>query len=284
MPHLPEPIVARLCGLAPASFPKTIEKVDRLIGNGLAPTPVIISVIASDPLFTAAVLGQAAISGAEVSQLSQAVLHLGLSMVQGLSRSLVAIPESRAGLMGGYWAEANACAAMTRVVVGYRPTMFMGSVDEETAHTCGLLHNLGTIVAALRFPNAFDHATNRLAGGEGPLSTLIGAELGCDPALMTERLAGMWGLPQVVTIAATHHRRAVRAPQFPHLCAAIHVARTLIRGCGYCPELDPYVETLDEEAIKLLDLSLTDVPRLLDRFFLEMEESEIYEPTITVGM
>jgi HD-like signal output (HDOD) protein len=271
---------ARLCSLVAHSFPRTIEKVDKLIGDGLAPTPVIISVIASDPLFAAAVLGQANINANEITQLSQAVLHLGLSMVQGLNRSLMPLPRERMPLMAGYWSEANACAAMTRVVVDYRPMLFMGSIDDETAHIAGLLHNLGSIVASLHFQPAFDKAITSLNAGEGPFAKLLGGELGMAPGDLAVQLGALWQLPELVVTVAQYYRHPIRAPRFRELCCAVHVGHLLARGCGYCPDEDCFVEPVDEEALSLLNLGLTDMPRLLERFFDEMEDLEFYEPNL----
>lgn len=273
-------VAARLRSLSAISFHRTIDKVDKLIGDGLAPTPVIISVIASDPMFSAAVLGQANSSGAEVTQLSQAVLQLGLSMVQGLTRTLVPMDADHHQLMAGYWSQANACAAMTRVVVGYRPAIFSASVDEETAHVAGLLHDLGSIVAGLHFSEGHARALRRLVEGENPLHRLIVDEVGVEPGVLGAQVAELWQLPELVATVTQHHRRPVRAPRFRELCCAVHLSRQLIRGCGFVPDQDSLVEVIEEEAMKLLDLGLTDVPRLLERFFAEMDDLESFEPVL----
>lgn len=277
----PPPIVAaRLRTLVGTSFPRTIEKVDKLIGDGLAPTPVIISVIASDPMFTATILGQANATGSEVTQLSQAVLLLGLSMVQGLTRNLAPMPVDRQTLMSGYWAEANACAAMTRVIVRYRPTLFAAQTDEETAHVAGLLHDWGSVVAGLHFPEAHTRAMRRLAAGEGPSHRLVAEELGVDPGMLADQVAELWRLPELVSVVARHHRHPGRAPRFRELCCAVHLARLLVRGCGYVPDQDSLVDAIDEQALELLGLVLTDIPRLLERFFAAMDDLDAYEPSL----
>lgn len=280
MNPIPSTIAAQLCSVVGMSFPRTIDKLDKLIGDGLAPTPVIISVVASDPLLTAAVLGQAGIGGNEVTELSQAVLHLGLSMVQGLVRDFHPLPAARMALVCGYWSEANACAAMTRVVTAYRPEIFSISTEEETAHIAGLLHDLGPLIASIHFVPAFDRAASRHAAGEGPFARVLKDELGTDPGLLAAHLCTLWQLPDLVATVAQYHARPVRAPRFRELCCAVHVARMLVRGCGHCPDADCFVEPVDEDAMDLLNLGLTDVPRILDRFFDEMEDLESFEPTL----
>lgn len=270
---------ARLCSFAGASFSRTIGKVDGLIGNGMARTPIIISVISSDPLFTATILGQANVSGTEVTQLSQAVLQLGMSMVQGLTRSLRPIPKERHALMSSYWSEANACSVMTRIIVAYRPQVFGGKVDDETARTAGLLHDLGMLVTALHFADGYDRALNRLRDGEYPLTKLLSEEVGAEPAAIAAQLSTLWQLPDMLAVVAVYFRRPTDAPRYQELCCAVHIARMLARGCGYCPEADCYIDPINDQSLEVLGLELTDFPRLLERFFVEMNEMEAYEPT-----
>jgi HD-like signal output (HDOD) protein len=276
MNRIPPALSARLLAMPAMTFPRTMEKVDRLIAEGMAPTPVVISVIASDPIFSSVLLGQAGIGSTPVLQLSQAVMRLGLGAVQGLARSLIPLPPMQQAMMRGYWAEATACGVMTRVVVQYRQELFP-SVDDESAYSAGLVHNLGIIAAQIRFPEAATRASARLLGGDGPFHALLREEIGLDPVLIAAQVAMNWQLPDRLALVCTHYRHPLRAPRDQALCSAVHLARTLVRACGYTSTADPYMDRMDEDVMAALHLIQMDVPRLLDYFHDAMEAMDLYE-------
>ena len=89
-------IASRVVGMSCVGFPRSLDKIDRLLSEGDAPLPVVTAVIATDPLLTTQILGSAnATSPKEITQLSEALVYIGLGAIHGLVRGAGHIPDSR---------------------------------------------------------------------------------------------------------------------------------------------------------------------------------------------
>ena len=106
-------IAARVVGMSCVGFPRSLDKIDRLLSEGNAPLPVVTAVIATDPLLTAQILGAAnATSPKEITQLSEALVYIGLGSIHGMVRGAGHIPEARRKDLASCWALANATGTM----------------------------------------------------------------------------------------------------------------------------------------------------------------------------
>jgi len=276
---LPLPtIAARMMTVSCMSFASSRDKIDRLISEGSAPLSVLVALISADPLLSAQVLGQAnSSSTAEFTKLTDAMSHLGLGSVHGLVKASLPIPEGLRRDLAGCWSLANACANMTRVLADYCTPTLAAKSDEETLHVAGLLHDLGTIVAMTHFGEEYTRALNRLGENRSNINRLVREELGADQVALGTLLASYWRLPPLITACIRYHQQPLRADGFQETVALVHVSRCLVRACGFVTGADRFLEPLDEEAMALLKLRLSDLERILDRFYDQMEELELYE-------
>lgn len=276
---LPLPtIAARMLTVSCLGFPSSLDKIDRLIVEGSAPLSVLVALIGADPLLSAQVLGQAnSSSGSELTQLTSAMSHLGLGSVHGLVKGSLPIPETMRRDLAGCWSLANACANMTRILAEYCTPTLVAKVDEETLHAAGLLHDLGTIVALMHFNDEYQRAVARLDERGSTLNRLLREELGADQVALGTLLATYWRLPPLFITCIRYHQHPLRADGFQETVALVHVARCLVRACGFVAGADRFLEPLDEEAMTLLKLRISDLERILDRFYDQMEELELYE-------
>jgi HD-like signal output (HDOD) protein len=276
---LPLPtIAARMLTVSCMGFPSSLDKIDRLIIEGSAPLSVLVALIGADPLLTAQVLGQAnSSSGGELTQLTNAMAHLGLGSVHGLVKGSLPIPEAMRRDMAGCWSLANACANMTRILADYCTPTLVAKIDDETLHAAGLLHDLGTIVALVHFNAEYQRAVERIDERGANLNRLLREELGADQVALGTLLATYWRLPPLITACIRYHQRPLQADGFQETVALVHVARCLVRACGFVAGADRFLDPLDEEAMQLLKLRISDLERILDRFYDQMEELELYE-------
>lgn len=276
---LPLPtIAARMLTVACMGFASSRDKIDRLITEGSAPLTVLVALISADPLLSAQVLGQAnSTSRAEITQLTNAITHLGVGSVHGLVKASLPIPEGLRRDLAGCWSLANACANMTRVLAEYCAPTLAAKSDEETLHTAGLLHDVGTIVAMMHFGEEYARAINRLGEPGSHINRLVREEIGADQIALGTLLASYWRLPPLITTCIRYHQQPLRADGFQETVALVHVARCLVRACGFVAGADRFLEPLDEEAMALLKLRISDLERILERFYDQMEELELYE-------
>ncbi len=280
---LPLPtIAARMLTVSCLGFPSSRDKIDRLVEEGSAPLSVLVALISADPMLTAQVLGQAnSTSTSDITQLTNAMSHLGLGSVHGLVRDSLPIPDGLRRDLAGCWSLANACANMTRVLADYCTPTLAAKSDEETLHAAGLLHDLGTIVAMAHFSEEYARAVARLDGERTSINRLLREELGADQVALGTLLASYWRLPPLITACIRYHQQPLRADGFQETVALVHVSRCLVRACGFVAGADRFLEPLDEEAMALLKLRISDLERILDRFYDQMEELELYEGVLT---
>lgn len=271
-------IAARMVTVTCSSFPRSLDKLDRLLSEGTVPTQVVAAVLASDPMLAAQMLGEAnATASSDITQLSAAMMNIGLGSVHGLIRGCGAIPADKRQEMAACWSQANACATMTRIVAVNCGNRLRATYDEETLQAAGLIHDLGTIIAILHFPDDYARACRRLDAGEGTLNQLLKQELGADCAQLGTLLARIWRLPPMLATCIRYHQHPMASDSFQEIACMVHVARILARACGFTPSRDRFLDPLDEQAIKRLDLHTYDLERIIDLFFEEMDELELYE-------
>jgi HD-like signal output (HDOD) protein len=276
---LPLPtIAARMMTVPCLGFPSSRDKLDRLVSEGTAPLTVLVALIGTDPLLSAQVLGQANSSSAgDITQLTAAIAHLGLGSVHGLVKAVQPVPDALRRDLAGCWSLANACANMTRVLADYCTPTLAAKSDEETLHLAGLLHDLGTIVAMTHFPEAYARAAARLDENGTHLNRLLREELGADQIALGTLLATYWRLPPLITACIRYHQRPLQADGFQETVALVHVSRCLVRACGFVSGPDRFLDPIDEPAMALLKLRISDLERILERFYDQMEELELYE-------
>jgi HD-like signal output (HDOD) protein len=278
MTHPLPTIAARLLTVSCMGFPSSLDKIDRLLTEGSAPRSVLVGLISADPLLSAQVLGQANSSAhTDITQLTAAMSHLGLSSVHGLVRSSLPIPPTLRRDLAGCWSLANACANMTRVLADYCTPTLAAKADAETLHLAGLLHDLGTIVALVHFPEDHARAAARLDERGSSLARLLREELGADQVTLGTLLATYWRLPPLLTACIRYHQRPLQADGYQETVALVHVSRCLVRACGFIAGADRFVEPLDDNALTLLRLHASDLERILENFYDQMAELELYE-------
>jgi HD-like signal output (HDOD) protein len=279
---LPLPTIASRVMTTPGfSFPRTIEKLESLFADPAAPSDVAQAIIGSDPILTAVTLSQANLSGEGVTRLSDALRTVGLGGVIGISRGFQPVPSVCTKYLAACWNQANACAIMTPLVAKmaatHAPGLEVAQMDDQTLSIAGLLHDLGTALALVRFTDEFGRAAERQELGQGPFSALLKHELGVDSCDLGYLFARNLNLPSALTSCIRFHPRPGKADAHPELVAAVHIARLLVRGLGHVAGPDRFIEGLDGDALSLLHLRLDDYPPLLERFLDTWEAQEMYE-------
>lgn len=278
-------IAARLLCCPGFSFARSLGKVERMITDPLCSAALLAGVIGTDPLLTARILGRAnagaAADAAPILHLSAAIQQLGLASVHGLVLETRAIPAQQARTMAGCWSLANATASMCRILRSFCRGSLRDGLDIETLYCCGLLHDLGTILAHRLWPEecAAAATVHERAGGEHAeaLKSSLGLESGHVGLLLTSA----WCLPPLLGHCMRHHSQPAAASVHQEQVAVVHVARCLVRACGYTVAGDPYVTPIAPEAMDALGLRITDLEGAIRLFYDELDEHEMHEGLLT---
>ncbi|MBV7536504.1 HDOD domain-containing protein [Duganella sp. sic0402] len=143
----------------------------------------------------------------KVTSIQQAMSVLGLHSVRTLVTAcgvIGAVPPAGAALdLDRFWREAIATAVWARALARQLRQ------SPETAFTAGLLHNLGTLVLATRFPQ--EYAAVPAWRAEHEDASVADAELavfGVDHTQAGSALAAYWKFPQAIQDAISHQHRA----------------------------------------------------------------------------
>ncbi len=177
----------------------------------------------------------------KVTSIAQAVSVLGFHSIRTLVTAC-ALTGSFAPLGDGFdfsafWRHSLATAVAARMLA---PQL---QVNPETAFTAGLLHDLGTLVLATRFPA--EHAqirSYRLAHD----CLMIDAELaviGIDHARVGSALAAYWKFPAAIQQAVADHH-AIERLDGGGLPLVVHVANAIAHGLDLSGQDDALVPLL----------------------------------------
>lgn len=198
------------------SLPQVLVGVSRVASDPTSSAADLAGVILKDQALTMKVLRVAnsaryAVSTARVTTVSRAVVLLGFESVRAIALGLGAyhlLSSLRRGgeILEGFWIHAVA----TAVVAQELADLLRYDVPEE-AFVAGLLHDVGKLVLAHRWP---DRAAGVYGAGTRG-SALLAAEkraFGVDHVEVGAELARRWELPEVLQAAIARHHRTFPAP------------------------------------------------------------------------
>jgi putative nucleotidyltransferase with HDIG domain len=190
----------------------------------------LLDTIDHDPALTARILRTANspffAQTRSVTSVGRAVLVLGMTMVRNLTLGLTVWDATASSVAPQHghtlWAHSVAVAhAAQHLALRTR------SCAGPDAFTAGLLHDVGKLVLAKQFPDAYRPILVRTAATPVP-PDLERAAVGLDHAEVGALLFDRWRLPKVLVDAVVHHHDAHLVPGLPGVVAA---ADTLL-SCG----------------------------------------------------
>ncbi len=226
------------------TIPAMLGQVLRLIEKEDASAKELVNLIEHDQALTGKMLrlansaffGQAR----RVATIPRAVMLLGFSTVRNLALGVKVWDTLAAGLAPGrieeLWAHAVVVAIATKVL-----TAKLCAGDPDEAFTAGLLHDVGRIVLAGRFGDAYWRAIADVDPDQR-IEAVEQASFGVDHGEVGGWLLEAWGLPPpIVDAARLHHAPLERAGRAVVVAMANELAgRTDLRT----GELDPSAERL----------------------------------------
>lgn len=209
------------------TIPVLLARVLAVVDGDRSSTRELVDVMQRDQALTGRVL-RLSNSGffgfaREVSTLARAVMILGFGTVRSLALG-VKVWETLIGRtvlpLTALWEHSALVGAASRLIAQRTRV-----ADPEEVFTAGLLHDVGRVVLALRFPGEYAamlEAAPELDGAPAPLEARERAVFGIDHAQAGAWLAESWKLPRSIVDAAAHHHDPI-APGTP-LCGTTIVS------------------------------------------------------------
>ena len=223
----------------------SVDQLGAIVGKDIAMTAMILK-LANSAFFS---LRHA------VTSASEAVSYLGVDLLKAL-----VLAHGLFGQVGAFripsftlqhlWQHCLSVGAACRRIAEAED---LGAQRANECFTAGLLHDIGILILASRFPEDYAKVldTNQRFGGELEASEfhVFGASHGEVGAY----LLALWGIPEPVVLAAAHHHGIAHQPVRAFTPAlAVHVADTLH---AYNPEHPVFARArLDEAYLANLDL------------------------------
>jgi len=222
-----------------ASFAQEEVEVDRIAAH-----------IARDQGLTARVLRVANSSfyGLQnrVGTIQEAIVVLGFRAVRSMvlavgMNGVFRVAQCRGFDAQGYLRHCTGVGLVARALAtgaGHNP---------ELAFTAGLLHDIGQLVLASNFSEAYDQALRYRQQHDIPLVVAERDILGLDHAVVGGLLAEAWHFPPMLQDAAAEHHTPAAAVA-GSLANLIHVADSVAHALGFSGNKDEIVPTLDRVA------------------------------------
>lgn len=249
------------------TLPRTVLRITELINDPQSSARDLSRVITDDQVLTARLLRLVNSSfygfPQKITTVTAAVVLIGFEPIRHLllSTSIFELfhgERTSKALREDLWDHSLACALGAKAI-GQR----MGHDRVEELFVCGLLHDIGKIVAMLTLGEEYA-AVVRAARTERLL--LVEAEardLAFSHADIGRLLAERWNLPPMVAEVLQNHHRPAAAGAFRPEAAVVHLADIFSRAAGLGSGGDALVPPLDPEAWDLLGLALEDIEPLM---------------------
>ncbi|MDP3085935.1 MAG: HDOD domain-containing protein [Rubrivivax sp.] len=150
---------------------------------------------------------------------------VGTLLMTAAVSSRIAQPDCPGFDFPGFWKHALATGITARALAR------AARLNGDMAFAAGLLHDIGRLVLASRFPQQLAAAIGHSAMADCPEIEAEHALLGCDHADVGTHVAKRWHFPAAVVDAiARHHRPGEGANQPASITDAVHVADALAHG------------------------------------------------------
>ncbi len=191
--------------------------------------------IAVDPALTARVLRLANSSfyglQKQITTPSEALAVLGLHNLRRLISTAaimgkLPIEQDSAIAFEAYWRHAIGTALCARGIAAQK------GINPESAYVAGLLHDIGRLVLAIRFPERYKGAMEHHRACGIPMVEAEDTVLGLNHAMVGAALARHWNFPEPIRQAIAEHHDVDRLP-LATLVAVVHAADALAHALDF---------------------------------------------------
>jgi putative nucleotidyltransferase with HDIG domain len=165
---------------------------------------------------------------AKVKTVKQAIVVLGFDSARALAVASSVIDSLDAGGsrhidVAGFWRHSIAAALCAKSLARH------AHIDQDHAFIAGLLHDIGRLVLASRFPDQYAGVIEDSAGRDSTLAEAEVRLLGVDHQRVGQMLAENWKFPPLIQRAiGTHHAPA--SADLGDVPGVVHVANAMVHA------------------------------------------------------
>jgi len=241
-----------------STMPNIVAKLRAMIDNPSASAQSIGDEIGRDQVLTAKVL-RLVNSGfygfrTPITTITQAMVLLGFDVIRTLvmSAAVLDILELMNKSLAGLWEHSVGTAAASNLLA-----QRLGLANPEEIAVSGLLHDLGKVIIAQRFPA--EHTLIRTQVDERNCLQIQAERevLGVTHAEVGLWLLRRWGLPSKLTAPIAFHNNFHPTREHADRTAVVHIANIISRARGLGFPGDRRIPAIDRRAWHLLDLEMS---------------------------
>jgi HD-like signal output (HDOD) protein/CheY-like chemotaxis protein len=213
--------------------PHVYAQLERALADNASGLPAIAAIVERDTGLSAKLLQLVNSSffgrPRRVVRVEQAVGLLGMNVLRSLVLSHEIVNSLTAqGAATVVSLEAEQSHALLTGEIARN--IIRGDIDADAGFMAGMLHDMGKLLLAARFPEYLRQVMIDATAEQVPGFEIEFARRGASHAEVGAYLLGLWGLPfEVVAAVAFHHRPADAPPQYRDIVTAVHVADALGR-------------------------------------------------------
>lgn len=251
------------------TLPPIVQKLSQMIEDERTSLNQIAELIEKDQVITTKVLrlANSAFYGfpKKVSTVQQAMMLLGVNVLKILimtSSIFEIIHREDVGL----WEHSVGVAACAKILAEH-----LEMKDSQEIATAGLLHDLGKVVEKVVFKEDYEEILKLISEGVEALEAERRV-LGIDHAEIGAFLMSQWNIPERLIEAVLAHHNFDLTKKYKKESALLHLADFLVHARGYGETLHKRMPPLNESAIKVLKITISEIKEILFRL-----EPRLYE-------
>lgn len=263
-----------------ATLPEVTVKIIEIVEDPRSTARDLHQIIKRDPALSARVLKvvNSAFYGlpGQVSGIDRAVVLLGLSTVKNLAIAASIARMFKGGQVSAHfdakelWRHSAAVGLASRLIA--KTVGEVANADE--LFVAGLIHDLGVLIERQAFPEKLGEVCDRCAAGDGTFLDLETSIIGADHQQFGDALTTKWRFPRHLrAVIGFHHRPHDLSPELQKMVYCVYLADTLCCQEGLGFTLTARHQTITEELLETLGLSVEQLTGIRDQLIEQLDET-----------
>jgi putative nucleotidyltransferase with HDIG domain len=251
-------------------------EINKLLSDPKSSVEQIGNVLRNDPALTAKVLrlANSAIfaQSKRIVSINQAISTLGLAEFSKLTSTITFLNAFRLKYINynKYWLHSLATAFIAVKI----NEQCKASINPERLFTGGILHDIGVLILDIHYTDIYKKVFEIALNKKIELSVVEESVLGITHAEVGAIMLKKWGLPdQITDIILCHHK-----PQYSDIVRTdtqiVYLANFIANNRGFDNGAEPFIEGFYEDVWEELNLTVDDIPVILNCITTEIEKAK----------
>ncbi|MCL4428312.1 MAG: HDOD domain-containing protein [Deltaproteobacteria bacterium] len=153
----------------------------------------------------------------------------------------------------------------------------INSIDPDMMFSAGLLHDIGKIIIAATFKEDFKKIIEIAEKSNRSLTDIEHDILNISHDQLGYMLIKEWNLPPSIYIPIKYHHNVNLADDFKTEAAILNLADFLTRALGIGYSGSAYLETINKDALRILDVDMDFIKSIIEEIYSYKEELYIFD-------